>query len=231
VKTNERRTHWISSRSFDGAPASGDFMELIDLGNGRHGVLAGDIAGRGLGAGGAAKTLHNYSRTLLFQEIPPSDLLRASNEFFARFLSCEKTPFASLFVGYIDCSERTISYASAGHETALLVYQGGKHQHLEYTGALLGLDSAMLARYEESSVPFSSCATLVLVSDGITDARPPDPNGHFFGSSGVLRAFCKDRDCDDPARAIHHAANVHANGELVDDTSVLVARFDGTHSC
>src|ERR1700722_4326629 len=129
VKTNERTTHWISARSFDGAPGSGDFIEVVDLGNGRRGVLVGDIAGRGTGASSAANTLHSYSRTLLFQETPPCDVLRASDEFFSRFLECEKTPFASLFVCYIDVPSLTICYASAGHETALLVVKNGTHRH------------------------------------------------------------------------------------------------------
>ena len=36
---------------------------------------------------------------------------------------------------------------------------------------------------------------------------------------------------DDPARSILHAANVHADGRLVDDSSVLVAYLDGAQSC
>jgi hypothetical protein len=122
VKTNERTTHWISARAFDGAPSSGDFIEVVDLGNGRRGAL------------------------------------RASEEFFARFLECEK-------------------------------------------------------------------------SDGITDARPPDPDAHFFGSAGVLRAFAAATNSDDPARSILHADNAHANGRLVDGSSVLVAQLGKPQSC
>jgi serine phosphatase RsbU (regulator of sigma subunit) len=226
VKTNERATHWISARSFDGTPGSGDFIEVVDLGNGRRGILVGDIAGRGTGAASAANTLHSYARTLLFQETPPCDVLRAGDEFFGRFLECEKTPFASLFVGYIDLPSLTIRYASAGHETALLVEPTGRHRHLEYTGGLLGIAAGL--KYSDGFITCNADDALVIVSDGITDARPPEHGAPFFGSSGVLRAFMAVASTDDPARGILHAANVHANGMLVDDSSVLVARLDGT---
>lgn len=225
VKTNERATHWISARSFDGAPGSGDFIEVVDLGNGRRGVLVGDIAGRGAGASSAANTLHSYSRTLLFQETPPCDVLRASDEFFGRFLACERTPFASLFVGYIDEPSLTIRYASAGHETALLIKKSGRHRHLEYTGGLLGIKAGL--PYGDGFVACNADESLVIVSDGVTDARPPDIDAQFFGSSGVLRAFVAASGTENPARSILHAANVHASGRLVDDSSVLVANLDG----
>jgi serine phosphatase RsbU (regulator of sigma subunit) len=229
VKPNECATHWISARSFDGAPGSGDFIEVVDLGNGRRGVLVGDIAGRGNSASSAANTLTSYSRTLLFQETLPCDVLRASDEFFGRFLACERTPFASLFVAYIDEPSLTIRYASAGHETALLVEKNGRHRHLEYTGGLLGIKAGL--PYGDGFIAGSADESLVIVSDGITDARPPDRDAHFFGSSGVLRAFVAASGADDPARSILHAANVHANGRLVDDSSVLVAYLDGAQSC
>jgi serine phosphatase RsbU (regulator of sigma subunit) len=76
-------------------------------------------------------------------------------------------------------------------------------------------------------VPLVANSLLVVVTDGITEARR-DAGDHFafFGSAGVSGAL-RDavRDLRDPARAIHAAAVAYAGGALSDDASVVVSAF------
>jgi len=71
--------------------------------------------------------------------------------------------------------------------------------------------------------PFSSNSVLVVVADGITEARRYDADEPcFFGSNGVARAYAVARRTrQDPARAISEAAVRHANRVIRDDATLL----------
>jgi sigma-B regulation protein RsbU (phosphoserine phosphatase) len=151
---------------------------------------------------------------------------------FAQLFTTEATPFASLFLAVADLRERTIEYVSAGHEPALLFSGEGTtaHVHLPPTGPLLGLDP--LAVFRRRTLPLVRDSVLVVVTDGITEARRDAGDRFaFFGSAGVSLAL-RDavRDVRDPARAIFAAAAAHAGGELTDDASVVVSAFPAPHA-
>jgi len=79
--------------------------------------------------------------------------------------------------------------------------------------------------FRERSVSLSRGGMLVVVTDGITEARRRGALGlTFFGSTGVARAVRNARLRQfDTADAIHRAAIEHAQGVLLDDASVVVS--------
>jgi serine phosphatase RsbU (regulator of sigma subunit) len=137
----------------------------------------------------------------------------------------DATPFASLFVAVADMQRGLIQYASAGHEPALLFNDGeaSSHEHFEPTGPVLGLGTA--SAFDQHTFPLFRDSLLVVVTDGITEARRSlSDRLAFFGTGGVARAV---RDAvlqrRDPAREVHRAAIHHAGAELTDDACVVVA--------
>jgi sigma-B regulation protein RsbU (phosphoserine phosphatase) len=220
-----RCTHWLSTRSFDGSPHSGVFVECIALPEMQLAIVVGDVAGRGRTAALAARTLHAYIRSQLLQGTPLALLLTAANRFFAQCLREEAHPFASLFVAISDEAQASIAYGSAGHETALLFRGPSAHIHLDATGPLLGLDLGNDAVSSEMSLRIRDGDMLVVVTDGITDARPSAQRA-FFGTNGVVRAVASAwAEGVDTARIIHCAAQAHALGNIDDDSSVVALRF------
>ena len=211
------------TRAYDGSSACGDFVEYIDLGNGTSAALIGDIAGRGLEASIAARRLHAYVRSRLCSGMPLPELVDASNVFFDRCLLNDITPFASLFIATMNERTPSVTYVSAGHETALLV-SGAHHTHLAATGPLLGLREWDDSAFREASLTFDDGAMLVVVTDGITDAREPGRGAAgTFGSCGVLNAVLRTTSSlQDLSHAVYTSAVDHAHGDLQDDASVLI---------
>jgi DNA-binding CsgD family transcriptional regulator len=206
----------------------GDFAEHLYLDRFRTAVFVGDVAGRGPAVGRAADALRACVRSALLKGTPLPNCLDAADRFFARSLISETVPFASLFIAIGDGPQATLRYASAGHEPGLLFDEAGSHRHLDPTGPVLGIRS-MLARsaFGERKICLGDGGLLVIVTDGITEARRAEGNGlTFFGSAGVARAV---RDArlrrQDTADAIHRAALEHARGAQCDDASVAVSTF------
>lgn len=138
------------------------------------------------------------------------------------FLS-DEIPFASLFLGVADVGERQIRYASAGHPSGLLFNRDASaHAHLAPTGPLLGPTPA--PAFEQHALPLFRDSFLVVVTDGITDARRSVGDDLvIFGTAGVARAVrAAVSDGSDPARETYRAAVRHAGHALGDDASVVV---------
>jgi serine phosphatase RsbU (regulator of sigma subunit) len=221
-----RPSSWLTTSSVAEPVRSGDFATCFDIVPHRRAFVVGDIAGHRAQVG-EAKALCAVVSRLVVRGTPLAKILRLSSSAFAETFTTDASPFASLFVAVADLRERTIEYASAGHEPALL-FSGDEacaHEHLPPTGPLLGVEPR--STYRRRVLPLVASSLLVVVTDGITEARRRTGDElSFFGSAGVARALCAAvRAGGDPARAIHGAAVMHACGELSDDASVVVSAF------
>jgi serine phosphatase RsbU (regulator of sigma subunit) len=204
---------------------SGDFAKIVELGPHRRAFIVGDAAGQGAGAADGAAALCAYVRHVVALNAPLPKALRAASDFFTRRVMTEAMSFASLFVAVTDRRERVVTFASAGHEPALLfdAADASAHVHLGRTGPLLGLEAD--PEYGECEIPLFAQSLLVVVTDGITEARRRiDDDLSFFGTAGVARAV-RDaiRHHRNPAHEIYAAAILHAGGALNDDACVVVS--------
>jgi sigma-B regulation protein RsbU (phosphoserine phosphatase) len=216
--------NWSYGCSLDGSLYSGDFVDNVCLEPGRNVVFVGDVAGSGRRAHAAARKLALYVRSLIVQGASLTELFEQTDRFFERAVLEEAIPFVSLFAAVEDAGERRLRYSSGGHDTAILFSSGTSHMHLSPTGPLLGLGLDGAATFAERSVPLADQSLLVVVTDGITDARPPEGSRAFFGSRGVVRAIASSRAAhSDPAQAVYRAASRHAKHQLSDDASVVIA--------
>jgi serine phosphatase RsbU (regulator of sigma subunit) len=216
---------WIESTPVNGLECCGDFATCVDLEPGRRAIIVGDIAGRGTAAGDGASALCAYVHRLVARHVPLAETLQAASDFFIRTVMDDATPFASLFIAVADLQQGLIRYASAGHEPALLFNDGeaSTHEHFDPTGPVLGLGTG--SAFGEHTFPLFRDSFLVVVTDGITEARRSIGDRlSFFGTGGVARAV---RDAvlqrRDPAREVHLAAMHHADGQLSDDACVVVS--------
>jgi serine phosphatase RsbU (regulator of sigma subunit) len=197
-------------------------VECVDLGH-RQAIIVGDVSGRSTAASRGAGALRAYARNLVKLRVPLTTGLWLASEFFARAVMTDSVPFASLFIAVADHRKGSMHYVSAGHEPGLLFDGAGGHVHLEATGPMLGLGS--VPALQERVSPLHPNGLLVVVTDGITRARPPDgDDSTIFGSRGVVAAVqdALRQGCD-PAHAISSAALRHARGQLVDDATVVVS--------
>ena len=147
----------------------GDFYQVLPQSDGSVMVVVGDVSGKGLKAAMTGTLAIGALRSLATDILEPGQLLTRLNREIVRgqdggFITC-------LCVKLGPSGEVLIS--NAGH---LAPYKNGEEMAIE-AGLPLGLISDL--KYAESRLEISGGDTLILLSDGIVEARNPD--GELFG--------------------------------------------------
>jgi serine phosphatase RsbU (regulator of sigma subunit) len=211
----------MSYREARSVPCTGDLTDVFPSGDASATIVIADVCGKDDQAHGHARYLRNAVRALADVYSPAGVLDRVNHAFSGRITDFGDDRFASIFVATL--TGRRLTYASAGHDFALLIGSDGRHKHLPPTGVIVGVRGS--ESYGERTLNVGAADWLVLVTDGITDAR--DATGAFFGTGGVARnALCAvGSGKDDPAAHILEAARKHGGDRFIDDASVLCVRF------
>ncbi|MHC4415177.1 MAG: PP2C family protein-serine/threonine phosphatase [Planctomycetota bacterium] len=153
---------------------------------GPWGMLIGDASGHGPAAAVVMAMLHAILHAYPRQPEGPAEVLEHANQHLAA--KRIENSFVTAFLGVYEPAARRLTYARAGHNPPLLKNPGagGSVCRLDAVGGVpLGVIDD--TRYEETTVELEPGQTLVLYTDGITEARGPD--GTMFGMSGVERAL------------------------------------------
>jgi serine phosphatase RsbU (regulator of sigma subunit)/predicted enzyme related to lactoylglutathione lyase len=162
IKTLEYAGVCIQARQ-----VGGDYFDFLDLGEGRFGLVTGDVAGKGIAA---ALLMSNLQANLQIQcdlaLQQPRQLLRTVNRVFHK--NTIESAYATLFFGEYDDEKRRLRYANCGHLPPILLRNDDTLDRLESTGTVLGLFRDWDCLIEERAL----CAgdILAIYTDGITEA-------------------------------------------------------------
>jgi hypothetical protein len=148
----------------------GDWYDVVDLPDGRYGVVVGDVVGRGLPAAAVMGQLRSAGRALLLESRSPAHVLAALDRF------ADLVPGAScstVFCAVVDPAAGTLRYSSAGHVPAIVVDADGRSRFLTAAGSLPLAVVADLVR-PERDVALGPGSTLLLYTDGLVERRDQD---------------------------------------------------------
>ncbi|MBC8503741.1 MAG: SpoIIE family protein phosphatase [Anaerolineales bacterium] len=156
---------------------SGDFFDIINMENGRIGLVLADVLDKGIGPA----LFMTLSRTLLRTyaldfEFQPDIVLFATNERILKDSSANL--FVTVFYGVLDPQEGTLIYANAGHNPPILLRSGddASIDLLEKTGLPIGIEEE--TAWENRNIQINPGDVLVLYTDGIPEAQ--NGTGEFF---------------------------------------------------
>ena len=145
----------------------GDWYDVVDLPDGRYGVVVGDVVGRGLAAAAVMGQLRSAGRALLLESHSPAHVLSALDRFAA---TVPGAAVSTVFCAVIDPRDGAVRYSSAGHPPAIIAEADGKSCFLEGASSLPLAVVDDLERPEADVVlPFGS--TLLLYTDGLVERR------------------------------------------------------------
>lgn len=211
----------VAARCEPAESVGGDFYHVLRLRGDRVGVMLGDVSSHGFGAALVMALVLSAAGIHAMETDTPEDTLRRLLESIAAELARAEM-HVTLFYGIIDTEHGTLRYANAGHPHAFRVSASGEARRLGATSPPLGLAGADTIAGAE--VPWI-CGSdlLVLVSDGITEAR--DDNSRPFGEEEVLDIVRKRLKSEPTAIVDAVFAGVRDFTERVtDDRTLLVLR-------
>jgi phosphoserine phosphatase RsbU/P len=197
----------------------GDFYDVLPLPDGRVVVSIGDVAGKGSPAALLMALLLAMFRTLVDEGLEAAALAERLNVQVCRHSPASR--FITLFFAACDPATGRVVYVNAGHMPALVRRRDGTFEHLTGGGIALGMFDH--SKYEAHEARMEPGDTLVLYSDGVTEAE--DHHGQPFEETGLEAAvdvYAPARPTE-LARAILRVVEAHARETfLADDLTVLV---------
>jgi sigma-B regulation protein RsbU (phosphoserine phosphatase) len=197
----------------------GDYFDVIALDEKRLGICIGDVAGKGLTAALLMANLQASFRAFATADASPQVVCTKLNKFLSANLASGK--FVSFFYAVLDADRRTLSYENAGHCPGLLIRGKGAAELLRGSGAVLGVLPDWI--YQDSTVQLERGDTLLLSTDGITEAE--NARLEEFGEQRLLEAArAGNGSALDTQRAVMQQVTAYCGGNFRDDATLLVLR-------
>lgn len=201
----------------------GDFFDVFDLGDGRIGIVVGDVCGKGVAAAlfmAVARTaLQNVAR----ENLSPGACLARANDVILQ--SNPLGLFVTIVYGILDTQTGCFSYAVGGHYPPILCTANEAVFAPKVRGMLVGLLDQ--AEFGENTVKLAPGDVVILFSDGVTECF--NPNGIMFGEPRFLELLTELAP-HPPAAVVERvfgAVDAHAAGRpQFDDITCLALRYD-----
>jgi len=201
------------------ADIGGDYYDLFTAPDGRVVVSIGDVCGKGVAAATKTSMIRYALRGMVVAGLEPGRVVAELNEMLAE--AGDATSIVTLWLGYIDVNAGTLVYANGGHPAGLLLMPSdGRLVRLSTTGALLGAISGIT--WGQEQVQLEKGATLLLYTDGVTEARNAR---RFFGEGRVRRALRAGGSPASVAQRLLGQVQRFAAGELRDDAAILAVGY------
>lgn len=217
---------WQLTATLDPArETSGDFYDVIALPNGQWGLVVADVADKGTGAALFMALSRTLIRTYAFENpTAPEVVMAAANARILEDTRSDNKLFVTVFYGVLDPSTGLLLYANAGHNPGYVLHPNHQIDSLKRTGIPLGMMDT--GKWRRESIQLESGATLVLYSDGVTEAQ--DEQAALFGDDRLLGLMreCAGQSAVDFQQAIVEALKqfMGAAPQADDITLMVLAR-------
>jgi phosphoserine phosphatase RsbU/P len=195
----------------------GDYCEIVPSADGGSLFFAlGDVTGKGVAASLLMTHLSAIFRSLLSLDLPLAEMMARANRLF-----CESTPAthcATMVSGKTAGSG--VDLCNAGHCRPLVLRRDGT-ERVDSSGVPLGLFCG--SRYSIQHIALDAGESLVLYSDGITEAQ--DPEGNAYEEErliGCLRGSAAPDAIAMADRVVRDVAQFRQAVPQQDDMTVLI---------
>ena len=194
-----------------------DLFDIIVLSPTRLGIVVADVSGKGIGASLYMAVCRTNLRQIAPRHTSPSLALVELNR--AMDADIRGEIYVTVLYAIIDISANQVTFSRAGHELPLFARRDGSTgtylTHLVRSeGMPVGLvpDELFASGVEDKVEPFNTGDTLVLYTDGVTEA--PNEEEKEYSSARLA----------DVVRTLH----MRSSREINDGVLESVRRFSGT---
>lgn len=202
----------------------GDFYDFAQTDDSHLTIAVGDVAGKGIPAAMFTSMVRTLLRVETFHNQEPHIVLRRVNEILYPDLS-QAELFVTVFLATYSTKNNVLMYANAGHVPGIVYHAQSKTSRLlKATSLPIGIvaEDFRTTQY----VHLSAGDTLVLYSDGVTEAK--NPEGERFGLQRVQQLI--HRHAEKPPKLLKEIilreVLAFQSTELpADDVTLVVVKF------
>jgi serine phosphatase RsbU (regulator of sigma subunit) len=200
----------------------GDFFDYIDHSNGEFGFALGDVSGKGPPAALMSAMMQGMFAAQAYSTTGPAPAITNMNKALCR--RGLESRFVTLMYGSVAAAGQ-LTYCNAGHNPPFVIGKAGVRR-LEAGGPVIGL--LEFAPYDQESVQLDSGDTIVIFSDGVSEAL--SSTGEEFGDNRLLETVQTAGPLGVQGLVEHviGAVRIFTRGAAQsDDITVMVARYFG----
>lgn len=216
----------IAVNSTPAYEVGGDFYDFLAIDDAHLTIAVGDVAGKGIPAAMFTSMVRTMLRVEAFHSQEPHIVIKRVNEILAPDLS-QAELFITAFVATLDVKNSVLAYANAGHTPGIIYHaQSRTSRLLKATTLPIGIDREEFRPTQY--VHLSPGDTLVLYSDGITEAQ--NPQGHRFGLQRVQQLIHQHADKSPVILKqiiLNHLADFQQTETAFDDITLVAIKFTG----
>ena len=197
----------------------GDYHAFVER-DGTLAVIVADVSGKSMPAALLVSALHAAVQLLFAEGRELGDIATELNRHIHNWSAENK--FVTMIMVAIDIESGTLQFVNAGHNPCY-VLTGGRIEQLKSNGLPIGILGT--SNYRTQTRPFATGSTVVLYSDGITEAE--NAAGDEFGNDRLEQLLAERAGDSAPALRDAIAAAVDAfvaAAPQKDDETLVIAR-------
>jgi sigma-B regulation protein RsbU (phosphoserine phosphatase) len=206
---------WLPARM-----VGGDYYDVLPFTDRAVGLCIADVVGKGIGAALLMSNLQAAVRAFASPAQSPAGLCERVNQVIASHVADGK--FITFFYGLLEPPSRRLAYCCAGHNPPIVVRRDGSILRLDVGGLVLGVFSD--TRYDEGEVVLSAGDSVLLFTDGVTEAMNSDDEE--YGDRRLVSLLTAARGSDAPqlTRQVLSSVTEFSGSSFSDDVTVLALR-------
>jgi serine phosphatase RsbU (regulator of sigma subunit) len=202
----------------DGVEVGGDFYDIWELGNGRWAIAIGDAAGTGPEAAALSALVRHTIRALTMTGADIEGIVRTLNQALLDAAEDGTERFCTAVFGVIDTADGvSLTLASGGHPPVTIRRADGTIETITVGGTILGLFPKI--EVGVARLRLDPDDLLVLITDGVMEARREGALFDMTGVAGVLQANVGSAGA--AVDALEQAVLAHTGGVLTDDMAAI----------
>jgi sigma-B regulation protein RsbU (phosphoserine phosphatase) len=198
----------------------GDYFDVFTLPDGRIAIMISDVAGKGLGAA-LLTTMLQGALSGMTLGVEPVKVFNHLNSFL-----CDRAAvgrYATMFFGLLD-QDGGLEFVRASHPSPLLLRRGEVSEL--YSGGSFPIGLVEQASFNAARIQLEPGDTLVLYTDGVTEAEDRDRNQFGVGRLKEALGRHQDGSLAELQAGILSAVERFAEGaSQSDDITLLVVRY------
>ncbi len=161
----------------------GDFYNIYKMQENKYVFMVGDVSGKGIPAALIMSNIQALIQAIFQEDIDLSSGMEKINRLL--FESTEQNRYATLIFLVLDIDSHNIHYINAGHNQPFLCKTDTELKYLDKGGIPIGIFPK--ATYETETLSLETGDTIVLYTDGITEAQ--NPNEVEFGQLNLEKSI------------------------------------------
>jgi len=210
----------VSGVNFPCLSVGGDYYDVFPLDEKRTAFLLADVSGKGLGAA-LVTTMLQGALSGMSLGTDPARTLNHVNRFLCDHVEVGR--YATMFFGILEDSGK-LEYINAGHPSPILLRKDAVEEAFTEGSFPVGLVPE--AEFTTAKLQLEPDDTLVLFSDGVTEAMDPEEELYGVGRLRAVLQGKKELPLDEIQKTVLESVENFARGaRQADDLTILVVRY------